>query len=306
MSSQVANARFAAMRTLVATVDLGGFTAAARRVGLTPSAVSKQIARLEDDLGARLLERTTRRLRPTPAGLAAIDRLRPLFEAFDDAVAAVCDEQGAVRGRVRISASRAFGRARLLPLVAELAAAHPDLAIDVVLSAARLDFIEDEIDLAVREGSLADSSLTAVSLGATEIVLAAAPDYLARRGRPRRPDDLVAHDVLCVPPSGPASDISQLRGRNGRRLHLQPRLQVNDLFALRDLAERGAGIAVVPDYVAAPAFTAGVLVPLLPRLHLARVPLHVVYPSRRHLPMRVRVVIDALRARARTPEAQSA
>lgn len=297
MGSQVQTAHLVAMRTLVAAIDLGGFTAAGRRLGLTPSAVSKQIARLEDALGARLLERTTRRLRPTPAGLEVVHRVRALFEAFDDVTAAVRAGQGALQGRVRLSASRAFGRAHLMPLVADLAATHVGLAIDVVLSAARLDFIEDEIDLAVREGALEDSSLTAVALGSTDIVLGASPAYLARRGRPRTTDDLVRHDLLCVPPTGPATDISRLHGRGGKRLHLTPRLRVNDLFCLRDLAERAAGVAVLPDYVAAPAFDAGTLVRVLPRVTLARLPLHVVYPSRRHLPARVRVVIDALRSR---------
>ncbi len=298
MTSRVDPARLTAMRTLVTTVDAGGLAAAARRLGLTPSAVSKQIARLEDALGARLLERTTRRLRPTAAGLELIDHVRPLYEALDEAAGAVRDRQHEIGGLVRISASRAFGRAHVMPLAAQLAREHPRLVLDVVLSANRLDFVDDGIDLAVREGTLADSSLTAVSLGSSEIVLAASPAYLAARGRPRVLDDLARHDLVAIPAANPAWDIGRVRGRDGRLLRLEPRIRVNDLFAVRDLVERGSGIAAMPGFMAREAFASGVLVRVLPRAVLGRLPLHVVYPSRRHLPARVRAVLDALRASA--------
>lgn len=284
----------AAIRSLVFAVDAGSMTDAGRRVGLTPSAVSKQLSRLESALGARLLERTTRRVRPTAAGLALVQRVRPLFEAFDEAGAAVRDLQTEIHGRVRISASRAFGRIRLMPVLARLTAEHEHLEFDVVLDARRLDFIEDEIDLAIREGALADSSLIARKLGDVTVRLYAAPTYLARRGHPRSVHDLAHHDVLAVPASGPPTDVARLRGRDGRRLGLTPRIRVNDLLVLADLAEHGSGIAVLPDYVADPACRRRALVAVLPRTVLARIPLHVVYPSRRHLPRRTQIVIEAL------------
>jgi DNA-binding transcriptional LysR family regulator len=223
-----------------------------------------------------------------------VQRPRPLFEAFVEAGAAVRDLQTDVRGRVRISASRAWGRLRLMPIVARVAIAHPHLEIDVVLDARRLDFIEDDIDLAVREGPLADASWTARKLGTFAVHLYASPAYVARRRPPRSLDDLPQHDVMAVPPTIPANDLRALRGRNGRRLGVAPRLRVNDLVALADVAEAGAGIAVLPDYVAAAGIARGTLVRVLPRTTLARIPLHVVFPSRRHLPRRVQVVLDAL------------
>ena len=288
------NAALGAVRSLVLAVDTGSLSDAGRRLGLTPSAVSKQLSRLEAALGARLLERTTRRVRPTAAGQALVQRTRPLFEAFDEAGAAVRDLQSEVRGRVRLSASRALGRLRLMPIVARLAVAHPFLEIDVVLDARRLDFIEDDIDLALREGPLADASWTARKLGTLAVQLYASPAYLARRRPPRTLEALREHDLIAVPPSGPASDLAALRGRNGRRLGLVARLRVNDLAAVADLAEAGAGIAVLPEYVAAPSRARGALVPVLPRTTLTRVPLHVVFPSRRHLSRRVQAVLDAL------------
>ena len=294
--SQIPASHLAAIRTLVFAVDAGSMTDAGRRVGLTPSAVSKQLTRLEDALGARLLERTTRSVRATTAGLELVRRARPLFEAFDEAATTVRDLRDEVRGRVRMSASRAFGRVCLMPILARLAAEHPRLELDVLLSARRLDFVDDGIDLAIREGTLQDSTMTARRIGSTEILLCAAPAYLARRGRPRSLDDLEAHDLLSVPRSGPASDLTRLRGRGGRRLTLEPRFRVNDLVALGDLAEAGAGIAFLPDYVARGALERGSLVRVLARTSVARMPLNAVYPSRRHLPRRVQIVLDALSA----------
>lgn len=289
----------AAVRSLVLAVETGSLTEAGRRLGLTPSAMSKQVSRLEQVLGARLLERTTRKVRATAAGLALVRRTQPLFEVFEEAGAAVRELQSEVSGRVRVSASRAFGHLRVLPVVARLMAEHPQLAVDVVLDARRLDFIEDDIDVAVREGRLPDSSLTARKLAEVAVNVYASPGYLARRPAPRRLDDLVRHDLLSVPASKPTTDLAALRGRDGRRLGLVPRLEVNDLLAVATLAERGTGVAVLPDYVAAPAVARGALVRVLPRLTLLHVPVHVVYPSRRHLPRRVQVVVEALLAEAR-------
>jgi len=294
MSSQVIGAHLAAVRSLVLAVETGSLSDAGRRQGLTPSAVSKQLSRLEAALGARLLERTTRRVRPTAAGQALVQRTQPLFEAFDEAGAAVRDLQSEIRGRVRLSASRALGRVYLVPIVARLAAAHPHLEVDVVLDARRLDFIEDDIDLAVREGALADSSWTARKLGDQAVHFYAAPAYLARRRPPRRLEDLRQHDLIGIPPASPATDLGTVRGRDGRRLGLAPRIRVNDLLALADLAETGAGIAALPDYVAAPALERDTLARVLPRTTIARFPVHAVFPSRRHLARRVQIVLDAL------------
>lgn len=294
MSSRVRGAHVGAIRALVFAIEDGSLTAAARRLDRTPSAVSKLLSRLEESLGARLLERTTRSVRATAAGLELYERTRSLFDAFDEAERAVRDFQGEVRGRVRLSASRGYGRVCLTPVLAKLAAEHPHLDFDVLLEARRLDFIEDDVDLAIREGPLKDSSLTARRLGTSEIVLCAAPAYLERCGRPRHIEDLARHALLAVPASIPANDIGRMRGSDGRRLALVARLRVNDLSTLADLAERGVGIAPLPDYLARESLRQGRLVRLLPRAQIARMPVHAVYPSRRHLPRRVQVVLEAL------------
>jgi len=268
-------------------IEASSLTEAGRRIGLTPSGVSRQITRLEEALGARLLVRTTRRVRPTPAGRELYQRARPLFEAFEQAASSVGSREREIAGLVRISASPAFGRARLLPALAELATVHPGLRFDVVLAANRLDFIEDELDLAVREGPLPDSSLTVRKLREARVILCAAPSYLARSGHPRRLSDLSRHAMLMLPNTAVPPGLR-------RRIPAEPRFQVNDLFSLRQLAEAGAGIAPLPDYAAEESVERGTLRCVLPRLIIARIPMSVVYPGRRLLSRRVQVVIEAL------------
>lgn len=299
MDSQITNDPLSAVRTLVVILDTGSLSAAARRVGLSPSAVSKQISRLEEHLGVRLLERTTRSVRATDAGLDLCQRTRPLFEAFAEATASARESCGEIRGRVRISATPALGRTLLLPALKTLADQHPDLVFDVILTGTRLDFIESELDLAVREGQLEDSSLVARRLGSSRVLLCASPDYVRGRPRIRSAEDLENHDLLLVPAASAAlADLPTLRGRDGRRLQLRERFRVNDLFAVRELAESGAGIAALPDYVASSSLLSGALVRVLPRTELAEMPVHALYPSRRHLPRRVEVVLEALKVAA--------
>jgi DNA-binding transcriptional LysR family regulator len=294
MPSQIPGDRLAAVRTFVQVVESGSLTEAGRRAGLTPSAVSKQISRLEEALGVRLLERTTRSVRATDAGLELCQRTRPLFEAFAEATAAVRDRSRDVRGRIRLSTTPALARTRVVPALAALAAGHPGLDFELVLTGTRLDFFEHELDLAVREGALEDSSLVARSLGTSQVFLCASPAYLERRGRVRSADDLERHDLLLVPAAESLAGNPALRGRGGRKLVLKARFRANDLFAVRELAEAGAGIAPLPDYVAAGALAAGTLVRVLAKTVIGAIPIHAVYPSRRHLPRRVSVVLDAL------------
>lgn len=295
MPSPMDAAHFAAIRALVKTVDTGSLAAAAKALALTPSAVSKQLTRLEEALGVRLLERSTRRVRATAAGLALIAKARPLFEALDEAGQQIREMEGGVHGRVRISASRAFGRVLLVPLVAALLRDHEGLQADLLLDGRRLDFLEDGIDLAIREGALPDSTLTAVKLGEAPVGLYASPGYVARREAPDSLDELRDHDLLAVAASGPSTDVANLRGRSGKALGLVPRVRANDLAALADLAVADAGIAVLPSFVADDAVARGTLVRLLPRVPIARFPVHAVHTGGKHLPRRVAVVLDVLR-----------
>lgn len=257
MPSPMDTAHLAAIRALVRTVDEGSIAATARRLALTPSAVSKQLTRLEDAFGVRLLERSTR--------------------------------------RVRVSASRALGRVLLLPLAATLLREHEGLQLDLLLDGRRLDFLDDGIDVAIREGTLPDSSLAATKLGEAPVGLYASPGYLARRGKPQSLDDLREHDLLSVAAQGPSTDIANLRGSGGKPLGLAARVRANDLLALANLAARDAGIAVLPSFVATDARAAGTLQRVLPRTVVARLPVHAVHTGAKRLPRRMAVVLEALR-----------
>lgn len=283
-----------ALHTLVHVVELRSLAGAAERLGITPSAVSRRLARLEEALGVRLVERTTRRVRATDAGGALVHRVRPLFEALGEAEDEVRAQDEAPSGRVRVSATPAFGRACLVPCLADLAGQYPGIDFEVVLTGRRLDFVEDDLDLAVREGPLRDSALVARRLGHSAVWACAAPQYLARNRRPRRLEDLARHDLIVVPAAGPATDVSQLRGPGGKRLDLVPKFVVDDLVSVVDLAERGCGIALLPDYLAEPARIAGRLVRLLPRARITELPISLLYPERRYVARRIRLVRDAM------------
>jgi len=288
MESQILIAHLPAVRTLVMVVDSGSFTEVAKRLRVTPSGVSKQLGRLEELLGVRLFERTTRKVRPTLAGLTLSQRARPLLESLEDAARDARREAEQIAGRVRISAAPALGRAVLMPALHALSRLHADLRFEVTLTGRRLDLVEDEIDLAIREGTLTDSSLIARPLFPAIVGLYASPAYVKAHRAPRTLADLSRHDLLLLPRS------NVVLPRGVRKLALTPRFQVDDLFAVAELAEAGAGIAALPDYLAGSRIARGSLVRILPRTDIARFPVHAVYPSRRHLPRRVEVVIEAL------------
>lgn len=288
-----------AIWTLIQVIDAGSLSAAARELGITPSGVSKQLSRLEKQLGVRLLQRTTRRVRPTEEGLTLYHRCRPLFDALGEAEEAVQTMRTALSGRIRITATPAFGRARLVPVIGDFADRHPDLSIELVFAAHRMDLVEEGIDLAVREGPLPDSSLIATKLGEMRIVLCASPDYLERRAAPKQLSALAQHDIVSVPVAGPDSDPRRIELAKGERLNLRPRILVNDLFSVRELALDGRGIAPLPDYMVERDLADGLLVAVLPKARLPRLPITALYPGRRFQPQRVQTLLAFLVERFR-------
>ncbi len=283
-----------AMWTFVRTVEQGSLSAAARALGRTPSAISKSLAGLEARLGVRLLERSTRQMRPTDAGVAFYERCRPLFDAFTDAEESVRSLQTAVRGRIRLTATPAFGRTRLVPALAAFAERYAEIGFDLQVTGQRIDLVEDRIDLAIREGRLVDSSMIATRLGAFQVVLCASPGYLAHCGRPVSAARLGEHDLLMVPPGGRDTDARRLRLPGGRALPAEPRFVVNDLHALRQLALADRGIAAVPEFLVDADFAAGTLRRVLPRMRLPSFPVTALTPQRRYQPRRVRLLVDFL------------
>lgn len=286
----------------VEAASAGSLAAAAERLELTPAAVSKSLAKLEAQLGVRLLQRSTRRLALTAEGERFLDKARLALRALDEAVADVTQSATEASGRVRISVGHAFGRQWVLPLLPPLRRAHPGLAIELDLDNRPVDLLAEGYDIGIRGGFIADSSLVARRICALPVALLASPAYLERAGVPRTVDELKGHDCVAVRFAGSTpspwrfAGAGATRGRAARlEIQPQPRLAVSDPAAVLDLALAGCGIVQAGLHHALPYLRSGRLKLLLADRHdpgEREVVLH--YPHRRYLAPRVRVVVDGL------------
>jgi DNA-binding transcriptional LysR family regulator len=273
--------------------DSGSFTRAAERLGWPKSTVSHRVARLEACLGARLLERSTRRLRLTDVGARFHEHARRVLQELDEAAATVASFRSRPQGRLRVSASVVLGQALLPAMLAEYASLHPDVELFVDLTNRRVDLLEEGFDLAIRAGTLPDSSLVARRLGRAAARLFAAPAYLRRNGSPKAVADLSRHVLLDNTTTGPG-EAWHLTHDDGRdeQVVAPAHLAANDALLLREIAAAGAGIATLPVFVAAPAVSAGRLVAVLPGWATRRVDVQAVFPSHKSLSPAVRAFVD--------------
>jgi len=251
----------AALMVLFArVVGAGSFSAAARDLGVTRAAVAKQVAHLEDLVGAQLLRRTTRRMGLTEAGELFLEHSTRVESETHAALDAVSSMQGAVRGLLRVACPVSFAVGHLAPLVPEFLSAHPEVRIDLVLADAYADLVAERIDVAVRIGTLADSSLVARRLAPSRVALAASPAYLLRRGAPHTPVDLREHDCLVYTLTD-SPDLWRFAG--GDAVRVRGPLRANNGEMLLQAARAGVGIARLPTWFLAADVEAGTLVPLL-------------------------------------------
>jgi DNA-binding transcriptional LysR family regulator len=277
----------------------GSFSAAARELELTPSAVSRTVARIETRLGVRLILRTTRSLTLTAEGQSYLSAARRILADLNDAEQAIAD-QGAPRGRVRVSAAQGHGRLCIVPLLGDFVARHPGILVDISLTDAVVDVAAGQADVAVRFGPLADSPLTARRLGETGRVVVASPAYLAAHGTPRTPDDLHAHNCLSfnfrrAEPVWPFIEDGQ-----ARVLTVQGDIEANNGETLVQLALQGVGIVRVGAFNVVDEVAAGRLVPLLEAFNPGdRETIHAVFVGGANMPARVRVFVDFLAERLR-------
>ena len=276
-----------------AILDAGSLAAAARRLRRSPPAVTRSLATLEQRVGMRLVERTTRRLSPTEAGQRLATQARQLLADYGDVVGKTnqqCDAP--LRGLLRVTAPTLFGRWHVAPLVGSFLDAHPGIQIDLELTNRDLDLVAEGLDVAVRIGPLADSGLVVRRVGRVRAVAFASPDYLARRGRPRTPRDLMKHDIVFNSrrPSAIAWRFP-LSGRD-RVVRLTPRLMVNDVETLLNAVRAGRGIGRTLSYQVADDFSSGTLVRLLPKFEPAPRPVQLVVLSARHMLPSVRAFLD--------------
>lgn len=286
--------KVASMRAFVKVVEHGSFSEAGRSLRLSRSAVSKHVMELEHELGAQLLNRTTRSASPTENGRAYYERAVAILADLEEADLAVTRLQAEPRGLLRINAPMSFGTLHLGPELALFMEKYPELQIQLTLSDEQIDSVQEGYDITLRIAELASSSMIARRLLSVPRVICASPAYVQRRGAPEHPKDLKNHDCLTY---GFLATGNQwkLTGPDGEHWVQVPwRLCANNAEVLKQAALNGRGIALVPTFIASAALEAGTLVPLLEKYHAPEIALYAIYPPTRHLSVKVRLFIDFL------------
>jgi DNA-binding transcriptional LysR family regulator len=284
--------RFESMAVLVAAVEAGSLSAAARRLGTPLATISRKVAELETHLNTRLLNRTNRRLTLTDAGQSYVAACRRILEEVGEAERAARGEYSAPKGDLLITAPVVLGRLRVLPVVVEFLRAYPEIDIRMILTDGLVQLVEGQVDLAVRIGALPDSSLVATRVGSIRRVVCGSPAYFAERGMPKRPDDLVAHS--CITYDGLISPEAWTFGvgKSDVSVPIHSRLVVNAAEAAVEAAMAGIGITRVLSYQIANAVQSGALVVALAEFEPTPAPVSLVHAGGRLLPLKVRAFLD--------------
>ena len=284
--------RLHVMEVFAAVAEAGSFAGAARRLRLSPAAVTRAVAALEDRLGVRLVNRTTRSLSLTEPGQGYLAAVRRTLADLEEAERLAAGTSGVPQGHLRLTAPVTFGRMHLMPVLADFLDAQPQLTASLTLLDRVANLIEEGFDVAVRIARLPDSTMVARRIGEVRRLLVAAPAYLAQRGTPRAPEDLLGHAVVAFEGMFPGGGWRFERDGRGETVALAPRLAVNDAAAAIAAAERGQGITGVLSYMAAPQLAAGTLVPVLADLAPPPVPVQILYPQSRLVAPKVRAFVD--------------
>lgn len=287
--------RLTEMEAFAMVIDQGGFTDAARKMGISKSAVSKHVSSLEARLGARLLNRTTRRVSPTEIGLAYYDRARRVLNDAGEADALVTSMQSAPSGLLRISVATDFGVNHLSPVLGDFLTDFPDVNVNMVLNNRYVELISEGFDLAIRVGELEDSSMRARKLTETTRRMVGSPDYFKKYGRPTRIDELNDHKLLHYS-SQSSGNVWKVPAPSGevRQVRTAGWLSVNDGQSLLNAAVAGLGIAYLPSFLYANAMDQGLVVDAIPDLPVERQGIYAVYPPGRFTQPKVRAFIDFL------------
>lgn len=288
--------RFLEMQTFAAVVDAGSFVKAAEALGLSKAAMSRHVGELETRLGVRLLQRTTRRLSLTEEGQVFYARSKELLAGVDEAEAEITSRSGAASGLLRINAPFTFGILHLAPLWGVFRSQYPQVALDVTLADRVVDLVDEGYDVAIRIATLPSSTLISKRLASTRMVLCASPQYLAAHGTPQHPAELAAHAVISYSylatrdewhfagPQGPVS------------VKTQPCIHTNNGDTCRAAALAHQGIILQPDFLVGRDLASGTLVELMPAFRALELGIYAVYPTRKHVPPKVRALIDFLAA----------
>ncbi|HEX3851361.1 MAG TPA: LysR family transcriptional regulator [Polyangiaceae bacterium] len=269
------------------------FTKAARALGLPKSTVSERVSRLEERLGVRLLERTTRHVRPTAAGAAYYERAARVVAEIEEANAAITDIHRSPKGLLRVGSPLLFGHAFLGDFVADFLVENPEVEVELIVADRRFDVVEEGLDLAIHVLGPIEASLVARKIGVAERMCVANPSYLEKHPPPATPKELLKHSCLVSSNDRRATWVFSKDGRS-ESIAIQGRYSVNSVQLALSAALRGAGVAVLPAFFCAEAVRAGRLTQVLDDWSVGRSEIHIVYPGSRHLSARVRLFVDAL------------
>jgi DNA-binding transcriptional LysR family regulator len=284
--------RIDAMQAFVAVADLQGFAPAARKLGLSPSGVTRLIAALEDHLGARLLQRTTRSVTLTDVGARYLERIRRILADVEETEGSVQDERTRPSGRLVVSAPVGFGRLHVSPVMSAYLTRYPEVSGELRLSDRMINLVEDGVDLAVRIGHLADSTLVARHVGEMRRIVVASDGYLKQRGEPKTPEAIASHLTIQFGAMVASPEWHFVQDGREVRVACTPRFTTNSAAAAIQYAEQGGGLTQVLAYQAAEAIKAGRLRIVLKKFEQPPLPIHIVYPTSRLLSAKVRTFID--------------
>lgn len=284
--------RLQAMRTFVAVVESGGFTAAARKLDVSLSVVSRVVTELEAHLGVRLLTRTTRLVRPTDTGSAYFENCRRILGEIEEAELGAAGTHGTPRGHLVVTASTLFGARHVMPIVVEYLQRYPEVDVSTLLLDRNVNFVDEGVDVAVRIGELSSSSLQAVQVGRVRRVLCAAPSYLEQHGTPRTPDDLPQHSLIHTTAVALTPEWRFAVDGEPYALRFQPRLTTTTNDSAIRAAVSGLGIARALSYQVAAELWSGTLRVVLAEFETAPQPIHVIHREGRHAMQKVRAFLD--------------
>lgn len=291
--------RYEDILAFLEVVKAGGFTAAAARLALSKSVVSDRVRSLENALGVELLRRTTRSVTPTERGAELFETLSPLVQGVEEAVDAAASKDGPITGRLRMTAPVSFGMAYLTPVISAFAQAHPELEIALDFDDRAVDIIGAGYDLAVRIGHLSDSALMARKLCDSDRVVCCSPAYAKRHGLPKSVEDLSHHATIDYANTH-ASRLWRFEpakpGGETRVIETRSRIVANNGEAMRDMAIAGLGITVLPRFIVAEALRSGALIAVLQDAAPISYAIYAVYPPTRHMPRKLRAMVDHLAA----------
>jgi DNA-binding transcriptional LysR family regulator len=296
--------RFHELHVFIAVAEAGGFAKAANVLHSSPPAVTRAVAALEERLGVRLFNRTTRTVHLTEPGARFLEDARRVLSDLDTAEQDVRGEARLASGQLSITASVSFGRTVLQSIVADFTDAHPLVSVSMLLFDRLVDLVDEGFDLAVRIAHLPDSSLISTQIGEVRRMLVASPDYLVKRGTPHQPRDLKTHIIINHTTLLANREWRYIDGDRPARLALPFRIETNDAHTNIAMAERGKGITIVLSYMVGDALRSGKLVPLLQRYAPPPIPVHLIYAQRRIVAPKVRAFIDFAAPRLRSALAE--